>query len=52
MPKTLGATGLYAESKKKTKINEFIYKTKKWLTDIENKVMVTKGERVMGEGIN
>ena len=37
---------------KKNNTDEVIYKAKKRLTDTENKVIVTKGERMTGEGIN
>ena len=37
---------------KNNNTNEVIYKAKKRLTDTENKVIVTKGERMMEEGIN
>ena len=35
---------LYVESKKMIKMN--LFTKQKWLTDIENTLMVTKGERV------
>ena len=38
------------ESEKKNETNEFIYKTETY-SDVENKFMVTKGERQEG-GIN